>query len=693
MKPPTRRLAARPPARWADPVLWVRVALAASIVVFAPGLLEQFEAPKAELVRVLGVGSLAALLVSARGLERIRWQPLDVAVAAWLTVEVLSTLFSVAPRLSLLGEVRQREGLLTSLGLAGLYFAARWGATDIGRARTTVQVAIAAATVAGLYALIQALGLDPLSWAGTATYGGQGAFVRPSGTLGHANLLGVVSAAAFVAALPLAVSGHHRRWLLAVAGMLLGAVTMLTLSRAAWLGAATGALVAGTLLGLARLDHRERIKAGPGGTRGRRNEVLIGVALTATGILVIYGIAGDMLRARFAELLAPGGGSGRSRLEIWRMAIACWQARPWLGHGPDTLALVSPHYQTPEYWRFEWASVPLHAHSIYLHTLATRGVLGFMAGTAWAVTLLLAVRHAWRTSTEARVLLAALAGALAAIGVAGAFGALGVAGAAFVVVASAAVASLAQQSAHRERPALSKTPDRRALLFGAVATALALFWSAGDLAASRAAFIAQGRATLLAGPDLATQRVAAADRAVTIRPMEDVFQWLRADTHLTFSAVSPGPEVALAEAETSARRAIALAPLRALNHQGLGRVLMMRALRHEVSALPAGEAAYARCLELAPYDALAMLQLAQLELTLGRPQAALPPARRAALLYPRIGLGQGLLAEACLGVGDPMTARRALEQAVTGDWLGLEAGRRQAMRMLDTLRTPDPPGR
>jgi len=693
VKPPARRVVARPMARWADPTLWVRVALAASIVAFAPGLLEQFEAPKAEVVRVLGVGSLAALLVSARGPERIRWQPLDVAVGVWLTVEVLGTLFSVAPRLSLLGEVRQREGLLTSLGLAGLYFAARSGVADIGRTRTTVLVAIAAATLASLYALIQALGLDPLPWAGTAVYGGQGGFVRPCGTLGNSNLLGVVSAAAFVAALPLAVSHHRRRWLLAVATMLLGAITMLTLSRAAWLGAATGTLVAGALLGFARLDHREHTEPGPDGTRRWRNGLLIAVVLATTGILVVHGLAGDVLRARFGELLAPGGGSGRSRLEIWRMAIACWRARPWLGHGPDTLALVSPHYQTPEYWRFEWAAVPLHAHSIYLHTLATRGLLGFAAGTAWAVTLLLTVRHVWRTSAEARVLLAALAGALVAIGVAGAFGALGMAGAAFIVVASATVASLAQRGTQLGQPSSSTTPDRRALLLGGVATALALFWSAGDLVASRAAFIAQRGDRFLPGPDRMTARVAAAERAVRIRPMEDAFQWLRADVQLTSLTFSSVPEVALNEAEVSARRAVALAPLRALNHRGLGHVLMTRALRHDVSALSAGEAAYARCLELAPYDALAMLQLAQMELALGRPQAALPPAQRTALLYPRIGLGHGLLAEACLGVGDQGMARRALEQAVTGDWQGLEAGRRQARRMLDTLRTSDPPNR
>src|SRR5437867_103857 len=104
---------------------WIVVALAGSAFLFMPGLLEQFETPKIELVRASGLGALALGLIAGRAGRPRRWTMPDRAVAAWLAIELIATLCSVSPRVSLLGETRQREGLLTSLALAGLYFVAR----------------------------------------------------------------------------------------------------------------------------------------------------------------------------------------------------------------------------------------------------------------------------------------------------------------------------------------------------------------------------------------------------------------------------------------------------------------------------------------------------------------------------------------------------------------------------------------
>ncbi|MGH7729706.1 MAG: hypothetical protein ACRENJ_00465, partial [Candidatus Eiseniibacteriota bacterium] len=104
-------------------MIWVVVSLAGAALLFMPGLLEQFETPKIEMVRVCGLGALAHGLIAGRAGRPAHWSGLDRAVVAWLGIELLATLLSVAPRVSLVGETRQREGLLTSLALAGLYFA------------------------------------------------------------------------------------------------------------------------------------------------------------------------------------------------------------------------------------------------------------------------------------------------------------------------------------------------------------------------------------------------------------------------------------------------------------------------------------------------------------------------------------------------------------------------------------------
>jgi len=691
--PTSRRPAARAPALWTDPLLWVRAALALSFVVFIPGLLEPFEGPKAAVVRAFGLGALAVWLLSTQDRRRLRWQPLDIAVAGWLGVEILGTVLSVAPRLSLLGDDQQHEGLLTSLGLAGLYVAARWHPPDPRRVRTTLYVAITAAATASGYALIQTLGLDPLVWTRTAIYRTGQTFTRPFGPLGHPNLLGVVSASALAASLPLLLLDRRRRWPLALAAGLLGTVTLLTLSRAAWLGAAAGLLAAAGLWDRAWRDDRTAGATPPGRPFARRRALIVAAAATTAVVLIVLAVAGGALVARFAELLAPGGGSGRSRLEIWKTALACWRARPWLGHGPDTFGLVFPRYQTPDCWRFEWATTYFHAHSIYLHALATRGVLGLAAGAALAVSLLAAARSAWRGSPDARRLVAPLLAAIATIAVAGAFGALGLAGATFLVVTSAALATLAERDDPSQPRRAPAQLGPRAMQLGVATVALGLFWAGGDLLASRAASTARGEQPYLAEPASASRAIAAVDRAVAIRPQDDAIVQLRSEIFFFLALASPKPLPQLAEAETSARRAIELAPLRATTYQALGNILLFRARLGSLAGLAEAESVWVRCFALAPCDALLMLRFVRGELALGRPQVALPLAQRAVRLYPQAALAQAMLAQTRLALGDRAAAREALERALAGQWYGEESGRSLTRSLLDSLDSARTAGR
>src|SRR5256885_5265083 len=142
-------------------MLGAGTALVFSALFFMPGLLEQFETPKIEAVRVCGLGALTLALLAGRAGRPRRWRPLDGAVVAWLAVEIVTTLLSRSPRVSLLGETRQHEGLLTSLALTGIYFAARDAFARPGRMRRALHLVVGLATLVGLYALVQAAGHDP----------------------------------------------------------------------------------------------------------------------------------------------------------------------------------------------------------------------------------------------------------------------------------------------------------------------------------------------------------------------------------------------------------------------------------------------------------------------------------------------------------------------------------------------------
>ena len=684
---------------------WIVVALAGSAFLFVPGLLEQFETPKIELVRACGLGALAFGLIAGRAGRPKHWTPLDRAVVAWLAVEIVTTACSVSPRVSLFGETRQHEGLLTSLALAGLYFAARDGFDPPRRIGAALDLVLAIATALRLYAIVQATGHDPLQWRREAVY--EGAYARPFATLGHPNLLGVASAAAAALGLALALAGRGlARGLRVGAALLLAVVTLLTLSRAAWLGLLLGAPLA-LLLAL-----RER-----GAVRVSGRALAIGAAAAALAAIVV-GVSGAwrLVAQRLAELLAGGGGSGGSRLEIWRSALAAFRARPLVGQGPDLFEMVFPRFQTPAYWRFEWSGLPFHAHSIYLHTLATRGMLGLAAAAGWAVALALAARAAWRRRGEVPVpgLVPAAMGALATVAVAGAFGALGIHGALLVVLISAMLAAGAEPAAG-EPPAAGPAPAREragrgaarrqakrapggrtmrakptprrwaARIAAAVVSAAALVSGFTGLRASRAASATQ--AFMTASP---ARAASASAYAVALAPREDRLWRMRAESLLWLTTVPDAPPGTLAEAEQAARRAVRLAPARAENHIILARALGAREALGDTGVRAAAEAEYRASLALAPMDGLSLMEYADHASLLGRAGPALEAARRAVALYPAEGAAQAALARAWLAAGAPDSARATLERALPLAWR--DAGERQAAaQMLDDLRAA--PGR
>lgn len=671
-------------------MLWLVAALGCAVLFFLPGLLQQFDVPKTGWVRVWGMGALAMSLIAGRAGGPRRWHALDIAVIAWLAVEALATALSVSPRISLLGEPRQREGMLTSLALAGLYFGGRDAFARPERMRRVLAVFAALAAVACVYALFQVAGADFMQWRREAVYAG--GYVRPFATLGHPNLLGVVTAAAAAAALGLALTARvaAARWAFAAAAALAALVTVLTLSRAAWLALAIALPVT------ALLAVRER-------TGSRRDRIAVAIVLIvalAAGALVTTRIA--PVGERITE--AGGGGSAASRIEIWKTAMAAWRERPLTGQGPDLFELVFPRLQTPDYWRHEWTGLPVHAHNIYMHTLATRGVLGALAGLGWTVALLLSAWRARSRSGDDRAgIVAAAAGTTLAIAAAGMFGAIGINGALLIVVASAALATLAEgprpepntapaaESGRRRspRPAPRRAPSRSrrtarqwfALAAGVVAAAVTFQWDFTEVRASRAAAAAQEWMT--SRPDDA---VAAARVAVALAPHDDRLWRMLAGTLLWQSVRGDAALERVRSAEESARRAVSLEPLRAENHVILARAYGAREAMGDTTARAPRRAALERALALAPHDALLLVEWADHEVLAGRGHEALVPARRAAALYPAEGMVRATLARAWLATGARDSALAELDRALAATWRS-EARRREAEVLREQVRT------
>ena len=122
------------------------------------------------------------------------------------------------------------------------------------------------------------------------------------------------------------------------------------------------------------------------------------VAAMVIVVAMLVGFGAEVVRKQIGyneaqNVLASRGG-------VWRMGFAAWEKYPWFGVGKDNYGLITHDlvhswraeagrdYDASQYVRFP------HAHSLYVNTLAERGIVGFaglaMLLLAWVGAL---IRH------------------------------------------------------------------------------------------------------------------------------------------------------------------------------------------------------------------------------------------------------------------------------------------------------------
>ncbi len=166
---------------------------------------------------------------------------------------------------------------------------------------------------------------------------------------------------------------------LAIVALMLGSVAATT---------SRGAIAVGFLLLL--------ILAAAWWPRWRAPLVASVLAIAVTTALLVAFNAGVVRKQ--LEYAATQKNSLSYRDVIWRMGFAAWEKYPWFGVGKDNYGLIT--HELVRSWRAEagrdfderdYARAP-HAHSLYVNTLAERGIVGFAALAAlllaWLAALL-----------------------------------------------------------------------------------------------------------------------------------------------------------------------------------------------------------------------------------------------------------------------------------------------------------------
>lgn len=328
------------------------------------------------------IGVVATVWLASKFLRRQPWPvtPLDRPLLATLAAVVLATIFSVHPRLSL-------ESALVIFTYALVFWfvfehaQAAWFADLL--LKSLFVVASMVCLVASAELVSWYLGLpDGPSWPSLGLGIWPPAAPRIGGlSLGSPNHL----AGYLVMLMPLAMArGLSARHPIERAGLWLLGLLMLGLvgvsqSRGGVLGALGGlaALAIGGWLQLG--EHQPRLRP------SRRQ--MMGLAM-----LLIVSLAGlALIMAQQTRV-----NTARVRLDIWTSVLQMTSLHPLFGVGPGSFGLEYLRYRDVT----QFAEVFSQAHNIYLHTLATLGVIGALAGGWLVYRLSVTAWRLWRTEPD-----------------------------------------------------------------------------------------------------------------------------------------------------------------------------------------------------------------------------------------------------------------------------------------------------
>jgi tetratricopeptide (TPR) repeat protein/O-antigen ligase len=680
-----------------------------------------FESTKVLLVRLLALALLIGWLCAEtlriratpgpfawRGSLRAAWNgPLRLVamgLVVYAVANVVATVASLTPLVSLLGSWDRQQGLATTLAWLVLGIAAAVIGRDNARRTQLLRIWVLASVPVCLYAAVQFAHLDPVSWLNqplgvASTLGSSTALATYLAMMVPLTVACLVLAAPAIQGRPSAPRARTKgAWWTDPRLRFGGLAAMLTLQVAALLMTQ----VRGGLLALA---GGVLVMVAFAGWPTHRRQVVMGGTIAA--ILLVLG------SALLAAVPRPDVGDGedtsaRQRVLIWQDAVqALAGPRMLIGYGPETQPLsLEPHFPVELALRFENQRFD-RAHNLVFDTLLTTGLFGLVG----LVMIVYGVVRAavWGSVVErgpGRWVPAGILGALAANLIAGQFafdtaatGVLfwllaGLAASPLVPGPAAALLPPARRPTRRERreqPAAGLTPAVRvratAMLAAAAIGLSTVPWLTAtflaDLYHTRALALRAGEA-----PGSSSRQEVAAVQAVPwldvpVLALADTFLDLARTTTLesnvmvtTFDdlfTVAPSSRAALFEgARLSLERAITINPLDPYPHAAMARHWVMRA---EASRDAAEQVElYGRAVEsfdnaiAAGPSRVGFYDEAGVALTRwGRPTLALERFKQADALSKPTAERLTRVADAMLAPGDIATARTFYERALALD--------------------------
>jgi len=292
-----------------------------------------FDVPKLSLLWACAwvalAGVIASVLTGRLSLVRlrIRW-----AIVAFIVAQVIATLLSLSPRLSLFGTYGRYMGLVPILLFLSLTFAIVCYCAATPRLLQHLFVAIAANAVVGsLVAIAEPFGFD-LGFRSANNFSGTSV-----GLQGNSDFSAGVLAISVPALIYLRVSAE-RRWMRITATVAIPLVLIslyLLNSRGAMIALVVGVAVTG-------LFCRELVP------RWISFPATGAVILVLLGLLLLGVTRAGPYAGRFEHIPLLRSDTFVQRIDIWRGAGGVVAERPIFGAGPDTFDLTFPAHEPAE---------------------------------------------------------------------------------------------------------------------------------------------------------------------------------------------------------------------------------------------------------------------------------------------------------------------------------------------------------
>jgi tetratricopeptide (TPR) repeat protein/O-antigen ligase len=363
-----------------------------------------FEEDKTPLLRSIALIMLAAWVIrrleegrrgrrgeaesSGRSLwQVIRGTPILLPVLLLAGSYILSTVFSIVPRVSLWGAYIRRQGLFSNLSYILIFLLLLDTLRTREQLNRLVTVILLTSLPASLYGVVQHYGLDPLPWGGDVV-------TRVSSVAGNP----IFIAAYLIMVVPLTLVRvlelFHRLLtdesedaligpaLLAGAYLFLLLLQLITIlysqSRGPWLGLAAGLFFLFLIYALRQLIRWLTVAA---------------ILATVAGslFLVAFNMPNTPLEplremkyiGRLGQVFDTEHGTGKVRVLIWEGAVDLITAKPvrtLIGYGPEAMYVAYNPYYPPDLAHVEARNAsPDRSHNETFDALVSRGLIGFAA--------------------------------------------------------------------------------------------------------------------------------------------------------------------------------------------------------------------------------------------------------------------------------------------------------------------------